>query len=310
MTEAAIYDTGKGEIAATTAKTAAAASAEALRSESVAVQTIDLAALAAEIAESAFATDDFTWGLVRADARYAEMGQGLLRVKLWHEAGNPVDDLWADVQHRLSSNRSWSFWLAWYQAALDGKPLNEKLLIEIASQNEAVWDGPDAEVNARISEIFADFEAGGGAGRRGGSATFSLSALRQQISTLRSFLHHHHIALCGVNDTGDAESAARIDRQITLLASLIEATDKMAQACEGDEPGTALAVIEDQLPVVVAGADEIAKSEETPDISAAVISMTLTVEYLTGRGWSQKSAERIAFAEYMRTTLLGWLKGK
>ncbi len=47
----------------------------------------------------------------------------------------------------------WHFWVIWYEAALDGRQLDLDMLTEIATQDDAFWQGTDDEVNARIAAI-------------------------------------------------------------------------------------------------------------------------------------------------------------
>ncbi|MEE4121145.1 MAG: hypothetical protein V2I65_19265, partial [Paracoccaceae bacterium] len=41
----------------------------------------------------------------------------------------------------------------WYEAELEGRPLDLAMLTEIATQDDASWQGTDDEVNARIARI-------------------------------------------------------------------------------------------------------------------------------------------------------------
>ena len=47
----------------------------------------------------------------------------------------------------------WSFWLDWYLRLLDGRAQNWPLLLEIATQDDAFWQGSDPKINARIAAI-------------------------------------------------------------------------------------------------------------------------------------------------------------
>mgnify|MGYP003668978079 FL=1 len=64
---------------------------------------------------------------------------------------------WAAVQQRPGGSE-WEFWLNWYRRLLEGRPQNWPLLFEIAIQDDAFWQGSDAEINARIAEIVAKHE--------------------------------------------------------------------------------------------------------------------------------------------------------
>lgn len=57
------------------------------------------------------------------------------------------------AEARSPSDADWSFWLDWYMRMLEGRPQNWPLLLEIAIQERAFWDGSDAVVNARIADL-------------------------------------------------------------------------------------------------------------------------------------------------------------
>ncbi len=50
-------------------------------------------------------------------------------------------------------SEDWSFWINWYERALDGHSQNWPLLLEVAIQEEDFWKGTDVEINARIAQI-------------------------------------------------------------------------------------------------------------------------------------------------------------
>ena len=52
----------------------------------------------------------------------------------------------------------WAFWIRYVEAARAGQYLDPALLEEIATQDNAFWQGPDDEVNARIAAIVARHE--------------------------------------------------------------------------------------------------------------------------------------------------------
>ena len=62
---------------------------------------------------------------------------------------------WHSIRNRLSADQNvdWSFWIDWYERALQGQQQNWDLLLKLASQGRDFWLGSDAEVNARIAEI-------------------------------------------------------------------------------------------------------------------------------------------------------------
>lgn len=127
-------------------------------------------AAAAAVAEGA--GRNLIWGYLRDDCWRVLTGSDFGRLRLfqpsipdWHR------EQWAAIQE--AAGPEWSFWTAWYGRALAGEPQPWPLLAEIASQDDAFWQGTDAEINARIAALAADFgarSAGAGLGAPGAGA--------------------------------------------------------------------------------------------------------------------------------------------
>ncbi|MBM1219486.1 hypothetical protein JQU42_05635 [Ponticoccus sp. SC6-7] len=154
INRAATYATYAASAGAAAARAAASASARATASAS--------AGAAARAAATATA--------LQRDVDYLKNGNPPDDLALWSD---PVPDLgWSDWQRDSASrpNGPWAFWTDWYRRAHDGLPQPMDLLEKIALQPEVedgedwdpdtFWDGTDAEVNIRIAEIVAEWEAG------------------------------------------------------------------------------------------------------------------------------------------------------
>ncbi|PIE16960.1 MAG: hypothetical protein CSA68_00510 [Rhodobacterales bacterium] len=124
------------------------------------------AALAA--AGAARANPAAFWWAVRKDclavggADAAGIARLLLdALPLWHGAENPILSEWSALNTALgqpSQKLDWSFWIAWYDSVLEGKPLNADMLAEIARIKDEDWDKGEAIVLSRINEIWRRYQ--------------------------------------------------------------------------------------------------------------------------------------------------------
>jgi hypothetical protein len=85
-----------------------------------------------------------------------------LRLPLWHTFENKWSPQWQRTRSAwlATDDPGWQFWVEWYDAALDGRPLLDDwdrhwaLLNEISLIDPETWDkGPDA-VNPAVAKIF------------------------------------------------------------------------------------------------------------------------------------------------------------
>lgn len=93
-------------------------------------------------------------GEVLEDSLTVARPQPITELPLWRAGPNLAEEQWAKVaQEWRSPNSPFAFWLRWYQAALDGKPLPWDLQRDIALIDEADWQAGPAGVAERIAEI-------------------------------------------------------------------------------------------------------------------------------------------------------------
>ncbi len=180
---------GTAETAAITAEIAATATAAVA---SLAVPDIDAASdasFAASLASSVPATAN--WKQIRNDCAALQSGDLLLAIPLWHSDQNPFQKEWDAVHQSLTKRQGyglkydgasnfdgaynhgedtggtqtvdWSFWINWYQDALEGREPNWEMLEEIAGIGEdhpiteQDWKKGPARVNFLIGEIQAKY---------------------------------------------------------------------------------------------------------------------------------------------------------
>ena len=142
---ASYYDTA---IAA--AVTAATAATAAFTAGAAFTDDVEAVAFAAGFA----AVASVIWRAIRADCLDLVEGRPLDQVALWRDEPNPYADVWVQIKTRLQSDPvDWSFWIKWYEASLNGQPLNPDMLEEIALIDSRDWRQGAAHVNALIAGI-------------------------------------------------------------------------------------------------------------------------------------------------------------
>ena len=87
----------------------------------------------------------------------------LLTTPLWDSAVNPFQKEWDAVRTSLSPD--WSFWINWYQDALEGREPDWDMLEEIALISDEDWEKGSEHINneviARIVDKYAKKEKAG-----------------------------------------------------------------------------------------------------------------------------------------------------
>ena len=99
------------------------------------------------------------WKQLRSDISNFNPRFSQNKAALWLPGRNPFSERWLKIK-RLCANASidWSFWIKWYEAALNGEPLDYKMLEQIALIPSDDWEQGPAHVNAIISKIETEFE--------------------------------------------------------------------------------------------------------------------------------------------------------
>lgn len=219
----------------------AAASATASANSFLAPITSTTASKAADACDAASVvwTDDVgafaggkLWHEVRADAvrfsaEEAESGSGLYTVAttsfgkfsveielgLWAHIQNPFDKIWQAIkdheERERKPNSGKSFWIAWYQSLLDGKPMlgdaarTQEMLEKIALIDPKLWNQGEDVVTPLIDEIW------------------ELYRLRVEVAALRA-----------ERDGFLAHGASAEHRSHNHPPELIDATKEIAQRTE------------------------------------------------------------------------------
>ncbi len=99
------------------------------------------------------------WNLIRADVSDFHVGGVSIRKGLWQRELNPFSERWTKIK-RLCDDGSadWSFWIKWYDAALNGEPLSYEMLERIALIPRKDWEKGPAHLNELIAKIEREFE--------------------------------------------------------------------------------------------------------------------------------------------------------
>lgn len=250
------------------------------------------------------------------DCTAIEAGADVLRTSLW-AAGHPPEDFPDPLPHHAWRERGegWAFWADWYQGYLDGAPLAPGLLTEIALIEPEDWDRGDAHVNGMIAGVYDGYRkrASGAAADRAIAETperamaRNATIIRMQIDTLLELAEVEIQRLRGQNDFSDA-ARAEVATQITILTRIVESARQMCAALEdGSRQGAGvLVVIKEALPVVVEDAENLARHEEEPQVSEAIIYMAAVVKRLTESGTPGTVAAGVGILETLRISVAQW----
>ncbi len=251
-----------------------------------------------------------TWNYVRADCVTLDSGDSIARMPLWTEGQNPLAEHWVNVKALMkASPKDWSFWIKWYEAALNGEPLNCKMLERIALIPSDDWEQGPKHVNGLIAAIEAEFERVEPEIEMTPAHMLSRnkSVIESQLDTLFQLVTEEKNRLRGQNDFTEVEGE-RITARLSVMESILAAIEKIKAALEGAEPSTALAVIEEQLPEVLSGAAELAKGEDEPQVSVSIAQMGETISFLTQKGTPGTLATGMAFVDWSISHPIKWWK--
>ncbi len=168
----AAYSAAPGYAAATASTYAAGAAGANIRSAAAAAVSFAAAANAAAADDAAYvnvpddargseaadayaaaaadAAADAAWAALRSDCERIAAGGDLRSAPLFP---GPAPAWFERNAGELPATSDWSFWRDWFERATEGRPQNWPLLLEIAIQEDAFWQGADADINARIATI-------------------------------------------------------------------------------------------------------------------------------------------------------------
>lgn len=156
--------------AAKVAPYAAANAAANAAVANVAEAVSDAAAAAADAGSNAAAAARSVWNAVRLDAAQVSNGDIPWFLPLWGDARDPLADVWKEVQAKVQVSEAaddWQFWIDWYQAQLDGRPMlgdearTWEMLEKIALIDPKDWDQGPEVVNPVINGIWGEYKSGG-----------------------------------------------------------------------------------------------------------------------------------------------------
>jgi hypothetical protein len=164
-------------------------------------------AYALHVANTAAKTDPAAnthpiWKAIRADADQAADGGLPDALPLWPWGRGPLEEQWAKVKARVAETpdaRDWQFWMDWYDALLDGRPLlgdaarTQKMLEKIVTEiTPETWDAGPEVVNPVIREIWEGYRDGAsGTGPAADPEPVSAdakSAMKQRVAVNRDAL--------------------------------------------------------------------------------------------------------------------------
>lgn len=146
---------------------AAAKAAGPMGGPDQAARAVDLAADAAKRSPAGTSAAHAIMEATRQDAAALDgqnISQPIIATPLWPRGKNPLAANWDKVRDawRHESDRSWQFWIDWYEAALEGRPVlsNWKshwaLLSDISNIDSEIWDKDPLAANRIISDLYSD----------------------------------------------------------------------------------------------------------------------------------------------------------
>lgn len=173
-------------------------------------------AAAAAAAKAGVPAANDIWRGLRQDCAFLLNISGSLVARwspLWPDGPRDAD-FWPELREQLrAADDDWSFWITWYDHALTGTETRHDLLKRIALSDlpadgtarapedyDAFWQGTDAEVNARINAIWAEWQTANATARNEeaepdavpSSTTQFLRPLKLSLSQARDILESDH----------------------------------------------------------------------------------------------------------------------
>ena len=220
------------------------------------------AANAANAAARAAAAGDLVWAAIRLDVEQTAGGDIPDALALWPEGKGPLAKEWGLIKSQLSKSSdfaAWEFWIQWYDALLDGRPMlgdaarSWEMLEKIALIDAATWDAGPEVVNPVIREIWEGYQesvsTSGSASDPEPVSEDAKSAMKQRVAANRDALA---VATAGLlEDIGAFKARVRgmnhLEPELReqVLAFVDEFTGKLSSLLEG-LPGPGERVNDDQ----------------------------------------------------------------
>ncbi len=204
---------------------------------------------------------------VTADIAQLEAGQSLEGAWLWVSSFVPRPTAWHHLKKLiLSSQRAdiWGFWIAWYQALLEGRPMlgdtarTWEMLERIALIEPGLWDAGPEVVNSRINEIW------------------ELYQLRVEAAALRAEKEAYLAARATPEQRSHnnppelVETAPEVARQVTIIwVGLDEAQEELEK--DAPDKGRLRRIAELMLEALTSAAWYCARKADAALTSALVI---------------------------------------
>ncbi|RUS59950.1 hypothetical protein EGN72_11710 [Pseudorhodobacter sp. E13] len=155
------------------------------------------------------------WERIKLDCAKMEEGQALDGVPLWGSISNPFQVEMKRTRTRWAQpNSPYTFWLRWYEAALEGRSLNPELERDIALIPNAEWEKGAAHIAGLIALIEERFDL-----------KAQVQALRQQLTFAQTA--PADAAHRGHNQPPELiDSAPEVQRQITIIFDTLDDAEK------------------------------------------------------------------------------------
>ncbi|MEL6523597.1 MAG: hypothetical protein AAFQ66_21660 [Pseudomonadota bacterium] len=100
------------------------------------------------------------WGALKSDCRTVLEDHWLRQPKaVWNVVENPFAEEWQSIRVQLSVDENaprlnvWSFWIDWYQRALDGTEDRWDMLRDIALIPDDIWSGDLSTLTEQINDV-------------------------------------------------------------------------------------------------------------------------------------------------------------
>jgi len=168
--------------------------------------------------------DKYFWSEIQADCETLSSGVDRTIWPLWKNSRDPLNEYWGGIKSWILSNSEvsgsvdWSFWVNWYQDALEGREPDWDMLEEIALIPDEDWQkGPEHINNEVIAGIVEKYRL-----------LREVQALRKQLAAVRQTAT---AAPMGHNNPPEGiEAEAEVVTQTEIIwATLEEAEEELSK---------------------------------------------------------------------------------